>query len=303
MTINQAAGQADPTNASPINFTVVFSEPVTGFATGDVTLSGHGRGDHGGTVTGSGTTYNVAVSGMTGNGTVIASLAAGVAQDAAGNLNTASTSTDNTVTFTGINQAPTDIQWNGVTPANSTLPGAGATIATLSTVGPDSVSWTYSLQAGSSANFAVSAAGTVSRINSAMATNQTYTLIVRSDDGGGGSRTETFTIRTGNGNANTITAATANDTIIYGDDGNDTTTGGDGNDTLFGMDENDTLNGGAATTCSTAGPPTPTRRATWVQRVVSRCPSAIAGPQNTVGAGLDTLVDIENVTGGAAPTT
>ena len=26
VTINQAAGQADPTNASPINFTVVFSE-------------------------------------------------------------------------------------------------------------------------------------------------------------------------------------------------------------------------------------------------------------------------------------
>ena len=40
VTINQAAGQADPTNASPINFTVMFSETVTGFATGDVTLSG-----------------------------------------------------------------------------------------------------------------------------------------------------------------------------------------------------------------------------------------------------------------------
>ena len=31
VTINQAAGQADPTNASPVNFTVVFSEPVTYF--------------------------------------------------------------------------------------------------------------------------------------------------------------------------------------------------------------------------------------------------------------------------------
>ena len=45
MTINQAAGQADPTNASPINFTVVFSEPVTGFTDGDVTLSGTAGGD------------------------------------------------------------------------------------------------------------------------------------------------------------------------------------------------------------------------------------------------------------------
>ena len=93
MTINQASGQADPTNASPINFTVVFSETVTGFATGDVTLSGTAGGTLVGTVTGSGTTYNVAVSGMTGSGTVIATIAAGVATDAAGNNNAASTST------------------------------------------------------------------------------------------------------------------------------------------------------------------------------------------------------------------
>ena len=40
VTINQAAGQADPTNGSPINFTVVFSEAVTDFTAGDVTLGG-----------------------------------------------------------------------------------------------------------------------------------------------------------------------------------------------------------------------------------------------------------------------
>src|ERR1051325_1071310 len=34
VTINQASGQADPTNTSPINFTVVFSESVADFATG-----------------------------------------------------------------------------------------------------------------------------------------------------------------------------------------------------------------------------------------------------------------------------
>jgi hypothetical protein len=98
VTINQASGQADPTNASPINFTVVFSEAVTGFVTGDVTLSGT-AGATTGTVTGSGTTYNVAVSGMTSDGTVIATIAADKAQDLAGNGNTASTSSDNTVTY------------------------------------------------------------------------------------------------------------------------------------------------------------------------------------------------------------
>ncbi len=98
VTINQAIAQVDPTNASPINFTVVFSESVSNFVTGDVSLSGT-AGATTGTVTGSGTTYNVAVSGMTGSGTVIASLNAGVASDAAGNLNTASTATDNQVTY------------------------------------------------------------------------------------------------------------------------------------------------------------------------------------------------------------
>ncbi len=100
VTIEKAAGQADPTSASPINFTVVFSESVTDFATGDVKLSSSTTpGTLVGTVTGSGTTYNVAVSGMTGSGNVIASIDAGVAHDAAANPNTASTSLDNSVTY------------------------------------------------------------------------------------------------------------------------------------------------------------------------------------------------------------
>lgn len=46
-----------------------------------------------------GTTFDVVVSGMNGNGTVIASIPANVVQDLAGNGNTASTSTDNEVTY------------------------------------------------------------------------------------------------------------------------------------------------------------------------------------------------------------
>src|SRR5204863_4400735 len=100
VTIDQAAGQADPTNSSPINFTAVFSKPVTGFTGAGVTISGTAGGTKTATVSGGPSTYNVAVSGMSSAGTVIASIPAGVAQDAAGNLNTASTSTDNSVTFT-----------------------------------------------------------------------------------------------------------------------------------------------------------------------------------------------------------
>jgi hypothetical protein len=98
VTINQAVGQADPTNSATINFTVVFSETVADFATGDVTLSGT-AGATTATVTGSGVNYNVAVTGMTGIGAVIATIAGGVAHDVAGNGNAASSSTDNTVTY------------------------------------------------------------------------------------------------------------------------------------------------------------------------------------------------------------
>jgi hypothetical protein len=101
VTIDQAAGQTDPTSASPINFTVVFSEPVSGFTSADVTLGGT-AGATTAVVSGGPTTYNVAVSGMSTSGTVIASIAAGAAQDAAAKPSAASTSTDNTVTY----QAP-----------------------------------------------------------------------------------------------------------------------------------------------------------------------------------------------------
>src|SRR5438046_4600331 len=117
VTIDQAAGQADPTNSSPINFTAVFSKPVSGFTGAGVTISGTAGGTKTVTVTGGPTIYTVAVSGMTTSGTVLASIPAGVASDAAGNLNTASTSTDNSVTFTPVspivleNQQPGSGNW------------------------------------------------------------------------------------------------------------------------------------------------------------------------------------------------
>ena len=98
VSINQAAGQADPTNTSPIHFTAAFSEAVTGFAAGDVTLNGT-AGPTTAVVTGSGAVYDVAVSGMTAPGTVLATVAGGVALNAAGNSNVASTSANNPVTY------------------------------------------------------------------------------------------------------------------------------------------------------------------------------------------------------------
>ncbi|HEX9928326.1 MAG TPA: FG-GAP-like repeat-containing protein [Pyrinomonadaceae bacterium] len=108
--INQAANQTDPTNALPVNFTVVFSEPVTGFDLSDVSFSGSSVITSGAvvTVTGSGTTYNVAVSNITSNGGVlVASVRAGGAQDAAGNFNLQSTSTDNGITIDNVSPTVT----------------------------------------------------------------------------------------------------------------------------------------------------------------------------------------------------
>jgi Bacterial Ig-like domain len=98
VTVNQKSGQPDPTNAVPIAFTVTFSEPVTGFTASDVTRGGTATG---GTVavTGTGAGYEISLSGSVTDGTVTFSIAAGRATDAAGNANTASTSTDNSVTF------------------------------------------------------------------------------------------------------------------------------------------------------------------------------------------------------------
>jgi len=103
VTIEQAGGQTDPATASPINYTVTFSETVTGFDAADISFTGSTAG---GTltpiITGTGTTYNVAVSGMTTSGTVVPSVIANAATDAVGNPSAASTSTDNTVTYNTI---------------------------------------------------------------------------------------------------------------------------------------------------------------------------------------------------------
>lgn len=104
VTVEQAAGQTDPTNTSPINFTATFSQPIdtSTFTASDITLGGTANPATAviNEITpNDGTTFNIAVSGMTGNGTVTASITANTVQDLAGKNNTASTSTDNTVTY------------------------------------------------------------------------------------------------------------------------------------------------------------------------------------------------------------
>ncbi len=105
LTINQAGTQADPTSTSPVVFTVIFDKPINTltFTNADVTIGGTAST---GTVTvaeiapNDGTTFSVSVA-LGGDGTVTATIPAGGVEDLAGNTNTASTSTDNQVTFDG----------------------------------------------------------------------------------------------------------------------------------------------------------------------------------------------------------
>ncbi|MFZ3012444.1 MAG: calcium-binding protein, partial [Nitrospira sp.] len=82
-----------------------------------------------------------------------------------------------------------------------------------------------------------------------------------------------------------LTGNSANN-VLTGREGNDTLIGGLGNDTLQGDSGNDTLNGGAG--IDTASYRTATAGVTV---------SLDDGVYNTGGAGLDTLVSIENLTG------
>jgi len=97
--IDQAAGQTDPTSTQPINFEVDFGESVSGFTAASLALGGTAPGTRSAVVTGGPSSHNVAVYGVAGGGTVTVSVAAGAVQDLSGNVSSASTATDDQVTF------------------------------------------------------------------------------------------------------------------------------------------------------------------------------------------------------------
>ncbi len=153
--------------------------------------------------------------------------------------------------------APTDINWNGVRPSETALPGSAVVIANLSTVDVDNSAVTWS-KIGGDASIVVSAAGIVSRTGG-LAANSLYTLQVKAEESAnpGISVNEAITIRTGttgnnNGVAGALNGSGLTD-VIYALAGNDQLNGLGGNDTLFGQDGNDTLNGGTGNDDLTGG--------------------------------------------------
>ncbi len=102
VTVNQAVGQIDPASTLPINFSVVFSEPIIAsiFTPADITQSGTAQGIVW-SITDSGNHMNFTLSATasTTRGTIIPSIAANRVTDLVGNTNTASTSSDNFVSY------------------------------------------------------------------------------------------------------------------------------------------------------------------------------------------------------------
>jgi LPXTG-site transpeptidase (sortase) family protein len=170
VTVEQAG--VDPTGTSPIPFTITFSEAVTGFTFTEVSLAGT-AGATSVALLGGPTVYTANVSGMTGDGTVIASLLAGVAIDAAGNGSVASTSIDNTVTYDTTGPVVT----------------IGAPSVAITTAGP--VDFAVTITGGTTFNLTVAditlnttgtATGTISVTNGATA-NPTVTISATTGSG------------------------------------------------------------------------------------------------------------------------
>jgi hypothetical protein len=193
VTVNQKAGQADPASGLPIVFTVTFSEPVTGFAADDLTRGGTSTG---GTVavTGSGASYEISVSGTPTDGTLSFAIAAGRAQDLAGNSNTASTSTDNTVTYDGTAPALTltsPANGSATTDTTPTIGGAAGSAA------GDSNTVTVKVYAGTGTGGSVVQTLTPARVGSTWSTTAatlaqgTYTVQATQTDTAGNVATST----------------------------------------------------------------------------------------------------------------
>ena len=101
----------------------------------------------------------------------------------------------------------------------------------------------------------------------------------------------------------TRTAASlgAGNQLLTGTAGDDTLTGGAGNDTLLGLGGNDWLEGGPGDDSLDGGTGVDTASYASAASTVT-VSLALAGAQNTAGAGLDTLVSIENLRGSALTT-
>jgi hypothetical protein len=114
--VSMSSAALNPTNASPIAVSVAFSEAVSGFTSGDIS-AGNGTVGNFQTVNSSNYTFDLTPSGQ---GLVTANIAAGVAQDLAGNNNTAAAQFSRT--YDSVTSKPTLLSPANGSATNDTTP-------------------------------------------------------------------------------------------------------------------------------------------------------------------------------------
>jgi hypothetical protein len=99
--INQAGTQTDPATVLPVEFTVVFNEPINPatFTAADIMQGGSATGIAWTLSTLDNMTWTLQAASVSSAGTIIPSIAASTVTDMVGLSNSASTSTDNSVTY------------------------------------------------------------------------------------------------------------------------------------------------------------------------------------------------------------
>jgi hypothetical protein len=198
---SSAGASGSTTSTSPIPYTVTFSEAVTGFVAGDVTVTNGTI--TGGVVNGAGTTYTFTVTPTTPGTATTVNVPANVAQDQAGNGNTAAASAYS-LTF----QAPTIV----VAPASLPQGTQGTAYSQTLTASGGTAPYTFAITAGAlPTGLTLNSAGVLS---GTPMVNGTYTFTVTATDASAtpgpysGSRSYSLTIA-----APTITATTWTGTI------------------------------------------------------------------------------------------
>ena len=165
---------------------------------------------------------------------------------------------------------------------NDTLNGGAGNDTLNGGVGNDTLN-------GTTGNDALNGNGGVDTASYSNATSAvTVSLAIAAAQNTVGAGSDTLSLienLTGSAFNDILTGDTAANKLLGGA-GNDSLTGGDGNDTLDGGAGNDSLNGGVG--IDTADYTTATAGVTV---------AIVAGGQNTVGAGTDTLTAVENLTG------
>ena len=194
-TVTITSSESDPTNNSPFQVTITFSEEVSGFEVGDITV---GNGSAGNLQNSDNITFTADIT-PTSDGSATVDIAAGVAQDLAGNDNTVATQFS--ITFDGNSPVFT----SGTTADFE----EGSTAVAYTAVATDFRSVTYSLGSGNDETlFSIDGStGAVSFLTSPDFEsptdgdeNNAYVIEVIASDGLNANSTQTVTITVTNVN-------------------------------------------------------------------------------------------------------